>query len=250
MGMLTWHQGIEQIIKFDERAPFGETIGPSDMFMQWGMDIKETKMVKIGQSKRKFYVYNILAKSHINLMKIYNNTAGRSDTPSQVEDKTRLAGVRLKGDFKVIVHMLIKHGGNHDIIGNGKDIMQVWKLLSAMSLLGVGKTPDNWRQTIDAAMFNEMANNIQYNYFCCHTLYTHLFEIMSNDHNILLVQQELLEDLSLFLPPPLLLSCEHPLGGTDDIVHLFIWSYMDITIRHLVACTGFKSQTLNYKNIK
>ena len=73
------------------------------MYMRWEMDIKETKMVKVGRAKRKFYVYDILAsnflcfstplslsthvyrdqpmhaiiaESHINLIRIYNDTAG------------------------------------------------------------------------------------------------------------------------------------------------------------------------------
>ena len=52
---------------------------------------------------------------------------------------------------------------------HARDVMQVWKLFSAMSLLSVGKAPDNWRKTIDAVIFNEVADNIRYDYFCCHT---------------------------------------------------------------------------------
>ena len=77
--------------------------------------------------------------------------------------------MRLEGDFKAILRMPIQRGGNHGIVGNGKDVMQVWKLFSAMSLLSVGKAPDNWRKTIDAVIFNEVADNIRYDYFCCHT---------------------------------------------------------------------------------
>jgi hypothetical protein len=63
--------GIEWIIRWDERALFGQVIGPTDMYMRWQMDIQEVKMVKVGWSRNMFLVYNILASDRHSVIRCY-----------------------------------------------------------------------------------------------------------------------------------------------------------------------------------
>lgn len=91
----------------------------------------------------------------------------RTGAPSNVRRQTRLSGATLDSDFKAILRIPIVRGGKHGIVGNGKDIIAVWKIFGAMCTLGVERVPDNWRQNIGDAMFEEVADQIQYDYFCC-----------------------------------------------------------------------------------
>ena len=89
------------------------------------------------------------------------------DIPTQVKDQTSLSDVRLDADFQSILRMPIQRGGDHGIVGNGKDIMGAWKILEAMKILGVDKLPASWKETVSATTFQQLGIHGRYDYYHC-----------------------------------------------------------------------------------
>ncbi|KAN0091609.1 hypothetical protein V8E55_005175 [Tylopilus felleus] len=170
----------EQITKFDERSPFGQTIGPTDMYMRWKMDINETKIVKVGRRKNTILVDQsmpvIHATSCINQTRTYSDTAVHV-VPGVTSNAWRKHFLqtdqafnhksKIRPAFQAILRMPIQRGGNHGVVGNGKDIMAVWKVFEAMKILGVGRVPEAWRETISAPILQQSEHCGQYNYYHC-----------------------------------------------------------------------------------
>ena len=90
-----------------------------------------------------------------------------SGTPSHVSDQTSLPGMKLDDDFREILCMPIQRGGDHNIFGNGEDIMAVWKVFEVLRILDVSRVPETWRETISAATFQRLDLHGQCSYYYC-----------------------------------------------------------------------------------
>ncbi|KIJ59095.1 hypothetical protein HYDPIDRAFT_170988 [Hydnomerulius pinastri MD-312] len=150
-------QSPQDIIQYDDAAPYSPRIMPGDIYFRWEMVCVPGKKVAM---------YQLKTWHHIACLEPLGNAS--DDVPEIVLRNTTIPGVELDGTFEKLLRTPIERGEEQGLVGNGGIIMPLWKLFRDLKQKRIKSLPDRWLDNNDVDLIKWQLS-MDYNYFHCPT---------------------------------------------------------------------------------